>query len=75
MKYILNDTFVLNNVECKVKFINANGNAYLVPTSDEYIGAEKVFKGLVYAVLDPKGKDIKTGKKAIAVSRIECGAV
>jgi hypothetical protein len=75
MMYHLGNRFVLANIECVVAFIDSRGYAHVSPVEDgdEYHG-DKLYKGLVFAVLDRKGKDLH-GEKAIALPSLECGAV
>ena len=75
MKYYVGDKFLLDGVECKVAFVNSYGQAYLAPENDgDFYGSYKTLKGLVFAVVDPKGKD-KFGNKLVTVNKSNCGAV
>ena len=62
MKYAIGDRFILNEIEGFVAFIDRNNHAYLTPEED--IPDQGVYKGLVFAVIDNKGKDCN-GNKAV----------
>lgn len=75
MRYCIGDKFVLQGIESTVRFINSSGHAYIVPDNDgEVYNNEYTAKGLVFAILDAKGKD-KLGNKALTIVRQDCGAV
>lgn len=70
MLYQLADTFILNDIECKVSFIDTRGYAYLTPVYDcTNNNGDKLFAGLVFAVADRKGRDLKTGEKIHSTPR------
>lgn len=75
MRYAIGDRFVLDGVECEVGFINGKGYAYVLPLHDgDFYGSYKTLKGLVFAILDQKGKD-KFGHKALSMIKQDCGAI
>lgn len=75
MIYNVKDKFILAGIECKVALVDAYGRAYLTPEADgEDYNNQKTLVGVVFAVVDAKGKD-KLGNKVQAVSNVECGAV
>lgn len=62
MKYRIGDRFVLNEIEGIVAFVDSRGYAYLTPEEDS--PGERIFKGLVFAILDKKGRDAN-GTRAV----------
>lgn len=76
MKYQLGDLFLLDGVEAKVAFINSSGKAYLTPVNDgDYYNIQPALRGVVFAVLDAKRREVKSGKKALVINKHNCGAV
>jgi len=72
MMYHLEDLFIINEIECKVSFVNTEGYAYLTPLYDDI--KHGIFKGLVCSILNKQGKDSK-GNKAQAIINTDCCAV
>lgn len=76
MKFHINDKFLLEGIECYVGHINSSGDAYLVPEEDDrYYNQQKTLKGMVFAVINSRGIDKKTGAKAYGISPLTSGAV
>ncbi len=75
MLYQVGDKLILCGIEAKVALVTAKGSAYLVPeTEGEDYNNQKTLIGLVFAVIDSKGKD-KLGNKVVCVNNVNCGAV
>lgn len=75
MRYHLGDKFIVQGVEGEVAFINSAGYAYISPSTDgDFYDNKKTYIGLVFAVLDVKGRD-RFGERALTVNNSNCGAV
>ncbi len=74
MSFNLNDKLILTGIECHVAFINAKGQAYLVPEDegDLYRGSP-VLKGVVFAKIFPNSLD-EYGNRAMGLPSLS-GAV
>jgi hypothetical protein len=75
MRYNVGDKLLLCGIECKVHLVSPYGYAYLAPEveGEEYNNSKTII-GLVFAIVDEKGKD-KLGNKVVSVNNTECGAV
>jgi len=75
MLYQVGDKLVLCGIEAKVVLVNAKGSAYLTPEAEgEDYNNQKTLLGLVFAVVDSRGKDA-LGNKVVCVNNVSCGAV
>ncbi len=74
MLYSIGDKFLVQGIECEVKYVN-NKKAWVAPIEDtEFENGKKLLKCITIEVLDEKGRDSK-GNKAQVLNNSECQAV